>query len=231
MSYLTRKLMIVMVVGVLLPARLFAATEIHIAPAPAGDDGNPGTVAQPVATPQAAQTLVRSLITAGLTDVVDVIFAAGTYHLATPLELRPEDSGTATFPITWKAAASATVVLSGGKPITATWIDGGSGICGAAAAVAACGRGIENGADVCPGRTTWWDKDASGQGGNTSMLFLAADSAARTKACPDHGLTGSGTRSSTLAPPRTPPSSPAGHPDPPDCATGKGGNGTGIEAS
>lgn len=120
--------MIVMVVGVLLPARLFAATEIHIAPAPAGDDGNPGTVAQPVATPQAAQTLVRSLITAGLTDVVDVIFAAGTYHLATPLELRPEDSGTATFPITWKAAASATVVLSGGKPITATWIDGGSGI-------------------------------------------------------------------------------------------------------
>ena len=51
-----------------------------------------------MATPQGAQALVRTLIQAGLTEPVDVVFAAGTYDLDAPLELRPEDSGTAAFP-------------------------------------------------------------------------------------------------------------------------------------
>lgn len=110
---------------VLLPVHLSAATEIHVALV--GDDANPGTAAQPVATPQGARTLVRKLISAGLSDAVEVIFAAGTYHMDAPLELRPEDSGTAAFPITWKAATGATVVLSGGKPITGTWTAAGDG--------------------------------------------------------------------------------------------------------
>ena len=38
---------------------------------------------------------------------MEVIFAAGTYRMTAPLELRPEDSGTAAFPITWKAATDA----------------------------------------------------------------------------------------------------------------------------
>lgn len=76
----------------LLPDTLFAATQIYVAPG--GNDANPGTLAQPVATPQAAQVLVRNLITAGLTNPVEVIFTAGTYELSAPLELRPEDSGT-----------------------------------------------------------------------------------------------------------------------------------------
>ena len=110
----------------LLPATLFAATEIHVATG--GNDANPGTVAQPVATPQGAQVRVRALIQAGLSNAVDVVLAAGTYALDTPLELRPEDSGTAAFPITWKAATNAAVVLSGGKRITGTWTNGGNGI-------------------------------------------------------------------------------------------------------
>ncbi|MCU0785803.1 MAG: right-handed parallel beta-helix repeat-containing protein [Verrucomicrobia bacterium] len=112
----------------LLPALLSAATEIHVAPAPAGNDANPGTALQPVATPQGAQVLVRNLIAAGLSNAVEVIFAAGTYQLAAPLELRPEDSGTAAFPITWKAATNGAVVLSGGRRITGTWTNGGGGI-------------------------------------------------------------------------------------------------------
>ncbi|MFZ9938523.1 MAG: right-handed parallel beta-helix repeat-containing protein, partial [Luteolibacter sp.] len=111
----------------LVPLSLSAATGIHVAPAPAGNDANPGTAAQPVATPQAAQTLVRNLITAGLSDAVEVIFAAGTYRMNAPMELRPEDSGTSAFPITWKAAAGATVVLDGGKPVTGTWTAAGDG--------------------------------------------------------------------------------------------------------
>jgi hypothetical protein len=107
----------------LLPAALFAATEIHIAPL--GNDANPGTAAQPVATPQGAQVRARSLIRAALKDAVEVIFAGGTYGMAAPLELRPEDSGTAAFPVTWKAAAGAEVVLSGGKQIAGTWTNDG----------------------------------------------------------------------------------------------------------
>jgi len=45
-----------------------AAIEIHLSPI--GDDANPGTPAQPVATPQRAQELVRVLIAAGLTGSV-----------------------------------------------------------------------------------------------------------------------------------------------------------------
>jgi hypothetical protein len=108
------------------PATLFAATGIFVAPG--GNDANPGTQAQPVATPQGAQVWVRALIQAGLSNAVEVIFAAGTYSMTAPLELRPQDSGTPAFPITWKAATNATVVLSGGKRITGTWTNGGGGI-------------------------------------------------------------------------------------------------------
>ena len=98
---------------------VFAATEIHLAPT--GNDANPGTATQPLATPQAAQVRVRALIQAGLSDSVEVIFAGGTYVMTAPLEMRPEDSGTAAYPITWKAAAGAEVVLSGGRRITSMW--------------------------------------------------------------------------------------------------------------
>lgn len=108
-----------------LPANLSAA-EIHVAPS--GNDTNPGTAAQPVATPQGAQVRVRALIQAGLNEPVEVVFAAGTYFMAAALELRPEDSGTAAFPITWKAANGAEVVLSGGKRITSPWTKTGKGV-------------------------------------------------------------------------------------------------------
>jgi lysophospholipase L1-like esterase len=109
----------------LLPVTLPAASQIHVSPT--GDDANPGSAALPVATPQRARDLVRGLITAGLGDAVEVVFAAGIYVMDAPLELRPEDSGTAAFPITWKAATGATVILSGGKNLTGTWTNAGDG--------------------------------------------------------------------------------------------------------
>jgi lysophospholipase L1-like esterase len=110
----------------LLPLSLSAASEIHVSPA--GNDANPGSASQPVATPQRARDLVRGLVTAGLGEPVEVIFAAGTYRMDATLELRPEDSGTVAFPISWKAAAGATAVLDGGKRIGGTWTHGGGGI-------------------------------------------------------------------------------------------------------
>ena len=118
----------VLAVLVMLPLTLCAATEIHVAPPPAGDDANPGTAAQPVATPQGAQVRVRALIQAGLSDPVAVTFATGTYVMNAPLELRPEDSGTAAFPVSWQAADGAEAVLSGGKQLTSIWTDAGRGI-------------------------------------------------------------------------------------------------------
>lgn len=98
-----------------------SGSEIHVAPAPVGNDGHPGTFEQPVATPQRARDLARALLAGGLREPLEVIFAGGTYWLDAPLELRPEDSGTAAFPVTWKAAAGAEVVLSGGRKIDGTW--------------------------------------------------------------------------------------------------------------
>jgi hypothetical protein len=110
----------------LLPSTLATATQIHIAPS--GSDTNAGTATQPLSTPQGAQTRVRSLIKAGLSDSVEIIFAAGTYVMGAPLELRPEDSGKAAFPISWKAAPGTEVILSGGKQITSAWTKGEKGI-------------------------------------------------------------------------------------------------------
>ncbi len=107
---------------------LSAAVEIHVAPAPRGDDAHPGTSASPLATPHAAQVQVRRIIAKGLSEPVEVIFAEGIHRMNAPLELRPEDSGTAKFPITWKAATEAKAVLSGGRPITGTWTKGEDGI-------------------------------------------------------------------------------------------------------
>jgi len=104
---------------------VFAAVELHLSPA--GNDLNPGTPAQPVATPQRALELARAHIEAGLTEPIDLILADGTWQFEAPLEFRPEDSGTADFPVTWKAADGATPVLSGGKPINGTWTNAGDG--------------------------------------------------------------------------------------------------------
>lgn len=107
------------VFGLAVPHAALHAAEIHVSPL--GNDTNPGSAAQPLATPQAARDKIRELITNGLNESVDVIFAKGTYQLATPLELTPEDSGTAAFPITWKAQTGANVIWSGGLTIPAHW--------------------------------------------------------------------------------------------------------------
>ena len=75
-----------------------------MAPPPRGSDANPGTALHPVATLQEDRNLARQIIQKGLTAPVDIIVHEGNYEIDEPLELRPEDSGTAAFPITWKAA-------------------------------------------------------------------------------------------------------------------------------
>jgi hypothetical protein len=103
-----------------------AATTIHVAPQ--GNDTNSGTAESPLATPHAARDKVRQIISKGLAEPVDIVFTSGTYTLNSPLELRPEDSGTDKFPITWKAAPDAKVVWSGGLAIPKKWRKGDGGV-------------------------------------------------------------------------------------------------------
>ena len=52
---------------------------------------------------------------------ITVRFAAGTYYLAEPLVLSPEDSGTADRPIAYAAAPGSSVILSGGSRLDLNW--------------------------------------------------------------------------------------------------------------
>ena len=110
----------------LLPVSLFAATRIHVSPQ--GNDANPGSVERPLATPQAARDQARRSIARGLSEPIEIVFAAGTYALKSPLELRPEDSGTAMFPVTWQAAPGAKVIWCAGQAIPQKWSKGTDGV-------------------------------------------------------------------------------------------------------
>lgn len=113
--------------SLLLAAGLCLAAETVFYVAPAGNDQWSGTLAVPnrartdgpLATLQGARDAVRALQARGpLTAPVRVVVQAGTYFLAAPLTLSPEDSGTAQCPITYAAAPGATVSLRGSQPVT-----------------------------------------------------------------------------------------------------------------
>jgi hypothetical protein len=107
-------------------SRVAAVTRIYVAPQ--GNDANAASVERPLATPHAARDQARRIVARGLSEPIEIIFAAGTYTLKSPLELRPEDSGTEKFPITWKSSPGATVVWSGGRAIPSKWSQGADGI-------------------------------------------------------------------------------------------------------
>ena len=110
----------------LLRVSLVAATRIHVAPQ--GSDANAGSFERPLATPQAARDQARRLIALGLSEPIEIIFAAGTYTLKSPLELRPKDSGIGKFPVTWKAAAGAKVIWCAGQAIPQKWSKRADGV-------------------------------------------------------------------------------------------------------
>jgi len=83
-----------------------------------GDDRNPGTESQPFATLGRAQRAVRL---ASRDAPVYVRIGEGTHYLGSTLRFEPQDSGTPHAPVTWAAAAGATVTLSGGQRLTGSW--------------------------------------------------------------------------------------------------------------
>jgi hypothetical protein len=100
---------------------LFAAIQTSIARdifvSTRGNDNNPGTQNQPVASLNGAKTLIRQLKANGLKDDFRIIVAKGTYFMAEPLVLALEDSGTEAAPFTITTELDARPVFIGGIPV------------------------------------------------------------------------------------------------------------------
>lgn len=107
-----------MLLAILLTTAAWAAPAKMIYVSPTGNDAwsgaldapNKAKTDGPVATPARAQELARQQGTKSVT------LRGGTYFLAQPLVMGPEDSGTR-----WQAYGKETVTLSGGLPIRTPW--------------------------------------------------------------------------------------------------------------
>lgn len=99
------------------------ATDIYVSPA--GNDSNPGTRQSPLASLAAAQDVVRSV--AGKQAVI-VHVADGIYYLPQTLVFSAEDSGSADYPVVYKAENEGKAILSGGSKLNLKWLPFKDGI-------------------------------------------------------------------------------------------------------
>ena len=91
------------------------AAQIYVAPS--GRDGNPGTRQKPVRTLDRALALAQAAKAEASGDVT-VFLAAGTYRLAQPLALGPQDSGTNGHNLVFAAEPGEHPIVSGAVRVT-----------------------------------------------------------------------------------------------------------------
>ncbi len=95
---------------------------------PRGDDAAAGSRDRPWATLARARDAIRALKDAGgLSEPVTVYLSGGEYPLTEPVLFGPEDSGTATCPITYAAHPGDAPVITGGRRLTG-WRRGRGGV-------------------------------------------------------------------------------------------------------
>lgn len=82
-----------------------------------GNDTNPGTKDQPFATVIRARDAVREA-RGNIAAPITVFVHTGIYLMHEPLQLGPEDSGTADYPVTYMAYPGEKPIISGGRMIT-----------------------------------------------------------------------------------------------------------------
>jgi hypothetical protein len=94
--------------------------QIHVATD--GSDHHPGTFEQPIQTLHQAQARVREFRRHRPDRSVSIVIHPGTYELWRPLQLTPEDSGSADAPVTWRARhPNRKPILSAGLTIQGKW--------------------------------------------------------------------------------------------------------------
>jgi hypothetical protein len=86
-----------------------------------GNDTNNGSYIHPFATLEAAQKAVRKIRLTKPTIGIEVIIRGGEYFIPETIEFLPEDSGTPSNPVIWKAADGEKVILSGGRLLQGNW--------------------------------------------------------------------------------------------------------------
>jgi len=93
------------------------ANHYYVAPAPGGNDSNPGTLDQPFATLAKARDVVRT-VSASMTGDITVYLRGGMYALSAPFALDARDSGTNGFNVVYAAYPGEFPVISGGRTIS-----------------------------------------------------------------------------------------------------------------
>ena len=98
-----------------------AALQLYVSPA--GADTNPGTAARPLATPGAAQLLLRAQAASGglPTGGATVWLAGGYYNLSSGLVFTAQDSGSAAAPIAYASMPGQQAHLTGGATLDPSW--------------------------------------------------------------------------------------------------------------
>ena len=88
---------------------------------PEGNDSNPGTAGQPVATLTAARDRIRELRNQGtFWQPLEIIALPGEYFMFQPLRLESQDSGTPESPLIIRAEDKAKVIFRGGVQLFGT---------------------------------------------------------------------------------------------------------------
>ncbi|NMC20552.1 MAG: hypothetical protein GYA33_09040, partial [Thermogutta sp.] len=114
---------LILAISITAPCEVSAAVSLYVAPG--GNDQWSGRQAAPnaektdgpLATPTGARDAVRKLRAGGEKGPVTVLFRGGTYWMAEPLVLEPQDSGTGEGPVVYAAFENEQPILSGGRPI------------------------------------------------------------------------------------------------------------------
>lgn len=99
----------------LLLPMLSSAQEIHVSKK--GNDSDPGTLAKPVATLEAARDRLRTLRKEKTNDPSKVVIHEGMYDLDRSLVFDERDAGSEQAPVIWTAAPGEKVHVTGGRSI------------------------------------------------------------------------------------------------------------------
>jgi hypothetical protein len=114
-SQITKIKAIVCLAAIALSGQVMAL-DLYVSPA--GKDANPGTEGAPLASLAAARDAAKKVLGK---EAVTIHVGDGIYHLLETLVLTPADSGSAEFPVVYRAMNEGRAVLSGGSELKLDW--------------------------------------------------------------------------------------------------------------